>query len=454
MPQTVPVSARHYRTALFLLLASSALLQAWALSRAVISPDQIIQLPIGMEFARHNHLLPVAQAMSGGGMKPGSLYQLLLGLPLKVWYDYRAPRVLMGLFALMACVLFGRTLAEAKGHRFACTYLALYGFSPWLILYLGSSVDIAFLFLPAALHFWACWRLRDRVAALPSFVLASVLLLSAQIHGSFPISLLLTVFLLLRKRIAVDARWIAAGLLVGALPLLPTFVAALNHTLPQITPRHGFVGLGLVYVYPVLKGIAHWLLLSSPDLGRGLRDTIYLDHGWFSASLAHRLTALLVLAVSVLSIATVVISLLANIWYVRNRPAQDSAPVDDWLWDYVRWGFVAMVISCMLSPVVIQGWHLLPAFPIACLPVAVWIDRIAWTSKGWLRAATAAAVLLRLPVIGILLFGHPTFNRQIPVPASLLEIIPREMHVPVQSDSPRAGPGAAAPTPSRGPTIE
>src|SRR2546423_599272 len=83
----------------------------------------------------------------------------------------------------------------------AAIFVAMYALSPWLLFYLSSCVDVSFIFLPAAAHLWCCWRLRQTPAPWPSFVLGCLLVLTAQIHGSFVIPLALTVLLVVQGRI-------------------------------------------------------------------------------------------------------------------------------------------------------------------------------------------------------------------------------------------------------------
>jgi hypothetical protein len=406
-------------------LCLSMLLQSYFVLHVKISEDQITQLSMGVEWAQTGHLRPVGQPMSGGGMKPGCLYQLLLGMPLKLRFDYHSPRIAMALLCTLSFVVLGKVLWQAAGPRMALIFLSLYSLSPWMLFHLGTWVDISLLFLPMALHLRACWELRSRAAALPSFLLGAVLVLTAQIHGSFPIFAASALFLIVRRHIRADWRWVAAGLAAGAVTLIPTLLAALDGTLPPLLPRRGYVGLGLVEVYPFLKAIAYWFRMCTPELDRPIRDSIFFDAGWAHASSTHYALRGAVLLVLIVSYSGIILSLMASWWYfVRSRvPSASDAP-SQWLRVYSLSMFGGMLTAAALSPVPLVGWHVLLGMTAACLPVAAWID-VHWpAASSSMRWAIVAFVAFRLPVVVILAAGHPMCLDQGPLPAVIRQIAP------------------------------
>ena len=70
----------------------------------------------------------------------------------------------------------------------------------------------------------------------------------------------------------------------------------------------------------------------------------------------------------------------------------------------------AVLVSSFLSPVLIQGWHVLIALPVACLSVAAWITYRWRTAGSSLRAILALFVLWHIPA-SLLLFGHPMYAK-------------------------------------------
>src|SRR5512140_1324756 len=63
--------------------------------RTGLAADQLGLLNMGWEFASTRHCRPTAKTMSGGGSIPGCFLQLLVGGPLIVWHDGRAPSLVV-----------------------------------------------------------------------------------------------------------------------------------------------------------------------------------------------------------------------------------------------------------------------------------------------------------------------------------------------------------------------
>ena len=87
------------------LLLTGVIIQAWLGSRGGIGGDQYVLFDLGLDYLEEGRLSAVGKGMSGGGFIPGSLLQLLIGVPFSVWRDYRSPVVLIGLFHLLAAVV-------------------------------------------------------------------------------------------------------------------------------------------------------------------------------------------------------------------------------------------------------------------------------------------------------------------------------------------------------------
>ena len=99
-------------------------------TRQSLLGDQITLLSLGVEFTESGALAPVAKGMSGGGSIPGGFLQLLVGVPLKIWPDYRAPALAVVLSQLLAVALLAVTIGRAMGLRFLAFFLAVYWLSP------------------------------------------------------------------------------------------------------------------------------------------------------------------------------------------------------------------------------------------------------------------------------------------------------------------------------------
>jgi hypothetical protein len=423
------------RRALWLLLALLALglaLEAWLVSRAWIQGDQAILLDLGLEFLESGQLKPVAKTMSGGASIPGCLLQLLIAGPLAIWPDNRAPGLLIGLFHLAAALILARTLWQAASPRLAVIFTALYWLSPWRLYHSGFVWEPAYVFLPAAAHIWACWRLSCRRSGFASAVLATTLLLAFQLHGSALILLLSTFLLLARRSIHLEWRGLVTGTLIGALPLYPAAIAWAAGRLPIDHTGEGHIGYGIAHIYPLFKAFLYWLRLGSLDIGR-LRKALPLGDGdrldGDSEPVVQEAGAYVLLALSILSI---LIPLAAAWWHFRSGRAMigESGPGPAWLRNYAGTLLVSVIVGAGLSPVSVQGWHVVIALPAACIPVAAWIDQIWPPRRRWLQWALVLFLLLRIPTALVLGSGHRLYRRErltVPVPERVLQVIPESL---------------------------
>ncbi len=405
---------RALRRATYGVIAVGLLIQIFLGARSWIGGDQVTLLRLGEDFAATGHLHPIAKAMSGGGAIPGSLLQILIGLPLMIWRDYHAPLIMIGLFDLAAVLLLVAVAREALGERFALLFAVLYWLSPWRTYHSGFLWEPTFIFLPAALHLWSCWKLRDRAAFLPSMLLAASLVWAVQIHGSFLVLVIITPILLLRRRIRLGISGAVVGMLLGGLTLVPTLLAWLDGTLPSSLPREGFIGYGLVKVAPLLKGVIYWFRLGSLDIGDPLKQTVFLDSGWRAAHSWGNLAAIGVYILWSLLVLTIALSIWCSWWFFRSRRV--AAPDDAreasraWIRDYAGAALIALLCSAALAPFTLQGWHVIVALHAACMPAAVWgVDH--WEKvTGRFRPVVAGIIVLQIATIVVVGFGNAIFR--------------------------------------------
>ncbi len=404
------VQTRYLRT-VSIVLALGVLIQLFLCQRSWIGGDQMPLLDLGLDFLETGKLRPMAKQMSGGGLIPGSLLQLLIGLPLKVWPDYRAPIVLIGIFHLAAGLIATRVLSEAAGSRTALLFLIVYWLSPWRRYHAGLLWEPGFLFLPAAVHFWSCWKLRVRPAPLPSALLLATLALTFQLHGSFLLLVILTALLFFQRVIRVHVKAAILGGVIGALPLIPTIRALVEGTLPAVMPSEGFLGFGLVKVIPVLRGVHYWFRLGSLDIGRRLQRVIFLDGDWVSGHQERLVLQGAVALLWVLAATSVLLALAASWWYFRRAP-REAPRSREWTWlrTFTLNAFIAVLLTSALSPVTIQGWHVVIALHAAALPVTFWIAERWPPRQRWMRWAILLFLLLRIPEIMVIGFGYPSYR--------------------------------------------
>lgn len=415
--------------ALGAVLALGVVLQAWLVSRAWIGGDQVLLLDLGLRFLESGKLEPAAKTMSGGAWIPGSLLQLLIAAPLKVWPDNRAPGVMIALFHLGAVLVLARTLWRTAGARVTILFTAIYWLSPWRLYHSGFVWEPAFVFLPAALHLWACARLRADRAWFPSLVLAATLVATLQLHGSFVILILSTLLLAVTRSIRLDWRGALPGALIASLTLIPTAIAGVEGRLPASSS--GAIGYGLVHVYPVLKALLYWFRLGSLDTG-GFRESLPIGEAAGPLGFAAQAGVRLLVIVTAFSI---LFPVFASVWtfrrpgLVRVKAGADGGG-EAWLSRYAGMTLVAVIAAAALSPVVVQGWHVVIALPAATIPVALWIAHL-WPPRAtWLRWALVLFVILRVPEALVIGFGHEIYRRErlrFPVGERVESVIPETL---------------------------
>lgn len=388
-------------------------IQLFLMFRSWIHGDQIILLKLGLGYAKTGELAPISKFAPGGAPIPGCLLQLLIGLPLRIWPDYRAPVALIGLFHVISALLLVSIILRQTGVRLTLVFLIVYWLSPWRLYHSGFVWEPSFLFLPAAIHFWSVWKLMDRANLGASAGLTAILVLTSQLHGSFLILVILTLLLYIRKSIRINAAGALLGVVIGAIPLIPTIMAITRGSLHNFLPTQSFIGRGLVTVYPVLRGILYWFRLGSLDIGRRLRHVIFLDSNWIGDDPARRILQFAVIVLYALTVITIILSLAASWWFFRRkRPECDLKESWNRLHSYAFNCFLAVVISSAFSPVTIQGWHVVIALHAASIPLACWITE-KWTK--WRRLMQWAIViflLLRVPEIIVIGYGNDSFRKK------------------------------------------
>ncbi|MGD2153126.1 MAG: hypothetical protein PVG79_07630 [Gemmatimonadales bacterium] len=414
-------SGRTLRLAALAILALGTVLQFFLWSRGWVGEDQITLLGLGLEFAETGGLSPFAKAMTGGGRIPGSFLQLLVGIPLEIWPDYRAPALFIGISHLVAVVVLALTLVRALGPTSAVFFLAVYWLSPWRLHHSGVLWEPCFVFLPAAIHLACLYRLREQGRPVASAVLGATLVLTMQIHASFLILVVTAAVLLLKRKVRLSFWGAAAGVVAGSLTLIPTVLAYLRDELPGLAPaRWEHLPPVALEVSNVLKAALYWFRLGSPDIGRGIRSAGQTAEGGLDVAVA---------VVAGLALASVAVSVVASWLYFRRsrRGGEPGADGREWVRHYVLSTLVAIGIVAVIAPAPVQGWHLVIALPAACIPVAAWLGANLLAGMRWRRLLAASFIVLQVVVTVVVGLGNPTYRRPSDRQAIEREI-PRELY--------------------------
>lgn len=400
-------------TWLIAILAAGLVLQTWLFFRGWLSNDQVILLQAGLDFVKNQQLQPVAKGMSGAGHIPGGLLQLMVGIPLMIYPHFKSPNVVIGLCHVAAVLILFRVLRESMGARFMVIFLGLYWLSPWRLYHAGFLWEPSFLYLPAAAHLWACWRSRTVRSFFPSLVIGLILTATFQIHGSFLVLVVLTVILVARRLVRVHYPAFVLGFFLGGLTLIPTLLALARGELPAVNPPDGFIGRGLVYVFPLLKSVLYWIRFISLDAGGIIKRTMFFQSAWISTGVDHQVLGVAVKALYYVAVASTALCAVAawrffRDYWKKDKPAGGEAAA--WIMQYTVMAFIAMLVSAGLSPVTIQGWHVIIIFHAACISGAYWLNQKLTDGRSALKWAIIALIVLRIPLGIVIGSGHSRYR--------------------------------------------
>ncbi|HXO21696.1 MAG TPA: 3-deoxy-D-manno-octulosonic acid transferase [Thermoanaerobaculia bacterium] len=385
------------------LFAIGLLLSVLLFFRQQVGGDQLNLLARGWLLAAQGRFIPYGNPMSTGGANPGGLTSLLVGLPLLLWRDYRAPGLVVLAFHVLAFLILDRALARVLSARERVLFAVLYWLNPWRVYFSGFLWNPNFLFLFGAVHLATALAARRRASFWLSFLHFGSLMLAFQVHASFLLLVVASALLFLRGYFKVSWPGAVSGALVANVTLVPWIVATLRN--PAISaPEHGFPGRGLVLVYPVLRGVLYLLRYASLSIAGKMGP---FDFTMSLGVPADRwLRPLLFFAAEVIGPLTVLLPLGAWIWLrrrVRRRMGRLPPEASDraWLYGYLLWTLLAALIVLALSPTTFMYWQGFLLVHAAVLPSVLWLGALSrtrlapWVSRfTWAYAALEALVVL------------------------------------------------------------
>lgn len=404
---------RRWRWAWLAVLVLGTAMQVWFWLRSVwIYLDQVDLYALGLALARDGELLPFGKLSTGGLPIPGVVLELLVGMPLWVWADMRSSTAVLVVFHLAAVLVLSRVLVRDFGWRYATVFLAILWLSPWRLFHSAFLWETNYLLLPAALHLATCRALKDQARIGASALLVATLLWTVQLHGSALILILTTVLLVARKRVRIHWGGAVAGGLIGAITLWPTIEAWLQGV--GLPARPDTAGGLLMRLNSVEKTILYWFRLGSLDVGRRFRQSLYCIEPGAGDAVPQPLLCGLVGITQILALASVLVAVVASWWYLWRRRGQvavgSPGSIDSWYRSYAGAMLASACLAALVSPVLIQGWHVLIVLPVACLPATAWILR-RWPDAGSLmRAVLLLYLFWRIPA-SLLLLGHPMYAK-------------------------------------------
>jgi hypothetical protein len=385
--------------AVWTLFALGLLIALGLLAHSQVAGDQLNLLARGWLLAVKEKWIVYGNPMSTGGKEPGALTSLLVGLPLFLWRDHRAASALVLLFHAAAYLILDGALKRILSPYERVLLALFYWLNPWQLYFASFLWNPNYLYLFGAIHLWSALVQRERARFWPSFLHVLGIGLAFQIHASCLLLAVASLLLWWRRHFRIHWPGAILGGLAAAVSLIPWAIDVMTHPAIVTDAKKGFLGRGLLLVFPLARGVLYWLRYASLSVTRDMGGFNFSDFLRSDRWLGPGLTLL----AKVLDL-TVVIPLLANVrlWRGRRRWRQWLAPGRtgrSWLKGYARICFAAAVIVYSLSPTTIMMWQGLILFQAAVLPVVLWggalgRSRLAARMMRWTRGYAAVEIAL------------------------------------------------------------
>lgn len=338
-----------------------------------VGGDQSLMLDLGWRLYHDGVWLPYGMPTSAGGRSPGGLISLLVGLPLYVWTDYRAPALFTLLLHAAAFLLLLQLLKPALSGSGRLLLFLLVWLAPWHLYFAAHIWNSSYMFVIAVLHLASTQRMARHREAWSTCLHVLLIALAMQVHTSAFVLVILSLLLFLNKQIKVHWGGFVMGALIGIASFVPWALAVSND--PALAPgEKGFFLRGLIYVLPLARGVLYWLKMSSLSLADRMID---FD---FTPALGAGIDAWLRPVAKGIGIVAHV-SLLAAVWanwrffkkarhLLRWRSVTPDQP-RAWLRRYITLSAAAALISFAISPTTVMFWQAFVVLPASALIVVM-----------------------------------------------------------------------------------
>jgi hypothetical protein len=338
-----------------------------------LTGDQAQLLNLGWQLADRHIWLPHGMITSAGGFSPGGFSGVLIAAPLYLWHDYRAPALFILICHAGAFLLLVKMLKPALTEPGRYLLLVLLWLSPWHLYFAAHIWDANFMYVFAVLHLVTAQRMaRQRELGTTA---AHILLLglSLQIHTSGFILCVLSLLLFASGRLKVSYTGFLIGTAACMASLVPWFLAVRQNA-SWVPGGKGFLLRGIVFVFPLLRGVLYWLKLSSLSFVARMYD---LDFTPVLGTTLGPIIGALAKLLATLAGVTLVVTLWLQWRFFRTawrksvaRPGAEYRP-RTWLRGYVTATCGAALICFALSPTTIMFWQLFVALPASALAMVM-----------------------------------------------------------------------------------
>lgn len=353
-------------------------------SHQILTGDQLQMLYKGYLAARKNIWLNYGNAASAMGNVPGSLSTILVGIPLKLVDSPYSPMILLLALRLIGFLLFDSIIKKIYSSDIRLLFMVLCWLNPWF-LFESLLYNPSYLFFFSAIHLWSAFQMRTSQSFSYSFLHILSIGMTLQLHYSWPILAIITIYLFYTKTIRINWIGIFLGVLATLVSLTPYFIDVIaNPTILHNTDKVAdarYIGWGGIHIYPVFKAILYWLRYSSLLFPNKLINGTSFE--WLPVEDSFRALIMYVWRAILFSFGgiSIILSCMASfaVWKKINpiiamrQINSHTIPSEEWLLLYTMGAFFSVVISAVLSPITLIYWHLMLVFPFALFPVISFI---------------------------------------------------------------------------------
>ena len=381
--------------------------------RSQIGGDQLMLLELGWKFVANGEWLQYGMPTSAGGRSPGGLMALLMAIPLWIWRDYRSPALFTALLHACAFILLAYTLRSTLTRRGMWLLMLLVWLNPWRMYFSAHIWNANLMFIVAVLHLASAQRMAAHKEAWNSCAQALLIALAMQVHTSAAVLAVLSLLLWWKGMIKVHWGGIACGVVLGIASYVP-WLLTIHHD-PSLTPGDkGFFLRGLIYVFPLVRGILYWIKMSS------LFFTSRMEDLNFTSMVNDSINTVLVwfgLAVTYLAYLTILPSAWAHWRFVRKlwpsvrRPVACPNNQRAWLRIYIALSMVAAIFCFCISPTTIMFWQVFISIPAATLVLIMTTETLLRSRMNKITQQTLAAwSVLSVLLLVIQAAGAPMYR--------------------------------------------
>ncbi len=390
------------------------LLSVWMALRSQVLPDQVNQLRFGWYLLEHGILLPHGMPTSAGGFSPGALISLLTAGPLMLWWDFRAVALSMVFINVIAFLFLEKSIRPALSPRGRWLLLLFLWLAPWRMAFSSFIWPPNYAMPMGMIHLATAVYMRRKPVAWATFIHVLIIGFGAQLHSSAALLALLSITLFATRIIRVHWPAFAAAVLLTLLSLIPWMNAVIHD--PALMPAGaGFPFRGLIFLFPLLRGVLYTLRMASlslPSRFAAFDFTPALGSG-VDALLSPPLTALA--WISHLSVLLPVWGLVRLLRHARRRrPWRVNAetPLRPWLKAYLLAACAAALLSFAASPTTIMYWQVQVMTASMALALVLPLEALARTRHRKLFTRFIAVwTVATLLILGAMATAAPMFRR-------------------------------------------